>query len=34
MRPEHSRSALSERFLGMIVFKDINIFREIAFSER
>ena len=29
----HSRSALSERFLGMIVFKDINIFREIALSE-
>ena len=24
----HSRFALSERFLGMIVFKDINIFRE------
>ena len=24
----HSRSALSERRLGMIVFKDINIFRE------
>ena len=24
----HSRSALSERFLGMIVFKDINVFRE------
>ena len=24
----HSRSALSERFLGMIAFKDINIFRE------
>ena len=30
----HSRSALSERFLGMIVFKDINIFREIALSEQ
>ena len=30
----HSRSALSERFLGMSVFKDINIFREIALSEQ
>ena len=29
----HSRSALSEQFLGMIVFKDINIFREIALSD-
>ena len=29
-----SRSALSERRLGMSVFKDINIFREIALSER
>ena len=29
-----SRSALSERHLGMIVFKDINIFREIALSEQ
>jgi len=26
------QSALSERFLGMIVFKNINIFREIALS--
>ena len=34
MRPEHSRSALPEQFLGMIVFKNINIFREIALSER
>ena len=30
----HSRSALSERFLEMSVFKDINIFREIALSEQ
>ena len=30
----HARSALSERFLGMSVFKDINIFREIALSEQ
>ena len=30
----HSRSALPEQFLGMIVFKNINIFREIALSER
>jgi len=29
-----SRSALSERFLEMSVFKDINIFREITLSER
>ena len=29
-----SRSALSERRFGMIVFKDINIFREIALSEQ
>ena len=28
------QSALSERFLGMIVFKNINIFREIALSEQ
>ena len=30
----HSRFALSERRLGMSVFKDINIFREIALSEQ
>ena len=29
-----SRSALSERRLGMSIFKDINIFREIALSEQ
>ena len=29
----HSRFALSEQSLGMIVFKDMNIFREIALSE-
>ena len=30
----HSRSALPEKFLEMIVFKNINIFRETALPER
>ena len=30
----HSRSALPEKFLEMIVFKNINIFREAALPER
>ena len=30
----HSRFALSEQSLGMSIFKDINIFREIALSEQ